>query len=431
MALRKLLIANRGEVAIRIARAASELGLRSVAVFSEDDARSLHVRMADEAHPLAARGAAAYLDAERVLAVARATGCDAVHPGYGFLSESASFAQATATAGLTFVGPRPETLALLGDKTAARALALRCGVPVLAGTPGPVSLEEARAFFAQLGARGAAVIKAVAGGGGRGMRIVRSADELDAAYERCRSEARASFGVDTVYLERLLPKARHLEVQIAGDGSGQVCHLWERECSLQRRHQKLVEVAPSPHLPASVRERLLGAALRLARESAYLGLGTFEFLLDAEGGEELVFIEANPRLQVEHTVTEQVTGVDLVRVQLELAAGRSLAALGLLEAPPVRGFALQARVNMETMQPDGSTKPGGGTLSAFEPPSGPGVRVDSFGYAGFSPSPSFDSLLAKVIVSSPSADFGAVLGRAVRALSELRIEGVPTNAAFL
>jgi acetyl-CoA carboxylase carboxyltransferase component/acetyl/propionyl-CoA carboxylase alpha subunit len=328
------------------------------------------------------------------------------------------------------VGPRPDTLALLGDKTAARALALRCGVPVLAGTQGAVSLEEARAFFAQLGPSGAAVIKAVAGGGGRGMRVVLRADELDAAYARCRSEAQASFGVDTVYLERLLPRARHLEVQIAGDGS-QVCHLWERECTLQRRHQKLVEVAPSPRLPIGVRERLLAAALQLARETAYLGLGTFEFLLDAEGGEELVFIEANPRLQVEHTVTEQVTGVDLVRVQLELAAGRSLAALGLLEAPPVRGFALQARVNMETMLPDGTTKPGGGTLTAFEPPTGPGVRVDSFGYSGFSPSPSFDSLLAKVIVSSASTDFGAVVSRALRALSELRIEGVPTNAAFL
>ena len=435
MALRKVLIANRGEVAVRVARAVGDLGLHSVAVFSVDDARSLHVRRADEAHALDGRGAAPYLDADALVAAARATGCDAVHPGYGFLSESADFARKIAAAGLTFVGPRPETLALLGDKTAARALAQRCGVPVLEGTGGATSLEEAHAFLAQLGTNGAALIKAVAGGGGRGMRVVRSAAELDAAYPRCRSEAGAAFGVDTVYLERLLPRARHLEVQIAGGGSGQVVHLWERECSVQRRHQKLIEIAPSPGLPAVVRERLLAAALRLAREVSYLGLGTFEFLLDAEGGPagdaQPVFIEANPRLQVEHTVTEQVTGVDLVRVQLELAGGRSLQALGLLEPPPLRGFALQARVNMETMQPDGSAKPGGGTLRAFELPSGPGVRVDSFGYTGFSPSPSFDSLLAKVIVSSPSADFGELLRRAQRALGELRVEGVATNGAFL
>ena len=385
MSLARLLVANRGEIAIRVARAAAGLGIPTVGVFSEDDAASLHVRHVDTARPLRGRGPRAYLDVEQLLAVALETGCDAVHPGYGFLSEQASFARRCAEAGVTFVGPRPETLALLGDKLAARALAARCGVPVLRGTSRPTDLEEARSFLAALGKGAAALVKAVAGGGGRGMRIVRGPEELDEAWTRCRSEAQAAFASGELYLEALLPRARHVEVQVVGDGSGAVSHLGERDCSLQRRYQKLVEVAPAPGLTGELRARLADAAVRMASEVRYAGVGTFEFLLDADEPSRLAFIEANPRLQVEHTVTEEVTGIDLVATQLALAAGRSLADLGLRQediAAP-HGFALQVRVNMETLAPDGSIRPSAGVLGAFEVPTGPGIRVDTHGYAGY------------------------------------------------
>ncbi len=437
----KLLIANRGEIAIRVLRAASELGIETVAVYSEDDARSLHVVRADEARPLRGVGPAAYLDAGQIVAVAAETGCDAVHPGYGFLAENAAFARRCAEAGITFVGPSPEVLELCGDKAQARALAERCGVPVLPGTSGPTTMEEAKQFLASLGDGASIMIKALAGGGGRGMRPVHDPDKLEAAFERCRSEARAAFGNGDLYVERVVPRARHLEVQVIGDGSGAVSHLWERECTLQRRHQKLVEVAPGPGLPEALRTQLLESALGMAREVRFSSLGTFEFLVDAdrlEGmrtGEEPVFgfNEVNPRLQVEHTVTEEVTGVDLVRAQLRIAAGATLAELGLgqAEMPPPRGFAIELRVNMETMAPDGSVRPSGGTLTAFEPPSGPGVRVDSYGYAGYATNPRFDSLLAKLVCHSPSASFADAVSRTSRALAEFRIEGVRTNIPFL
>src|SRR6266436_1230747 len=425
MSLARLLVANRAEVAIRIARAAAGVGIPTVGVFSEDDAASLHVRHVDAARPLSGRGPRAYLDVEQLLAVARETGCDAVHPGYGFLSEQAGFARRCAEAGLTFVGPRPETLALLGDKVAARALAERCGVPVLRGTSGPAGLEEARAFLAALGNSEAALVKAVAGGGGRGMRVVRRPEELDEAWARCRSEAQAAFGSGDLYVEALLPRARHVEVQIVGDGSGAVSYLGERDCTLQRRHQKLVEVAPAPGLTGELRARLAGAEVR------YAGVGTFEFLLDADEPSRLAFIEANPRLQVEHTVTEEVTGIDLVATQLALAAGRSLADLGLRqeEIAVPHGFALQVRVNMETLAADGTLRPSAGALRVFEVPTGPGIRVDTHGYAGYQPSPSFDSLLAKVVARG--TEFAAVVGKAYRALSEFRVDGVATNLPFL
>src|SRR5205809_88321 len=431
MSLARLLVANRGEIAIRIARAAAGLASPTVGVFSEADAASLHVRHVDTARPLRERGPRAYLDVEQLLAVALETGCDAVHPGYGFLSEQAGFARRCAEAGLTFVGPRPETLALLGDKLAARALAARCGVPVLRGTSRPTDLEEARAFLAALGKGAAALVKAVAGGGGRGMRIVRGPEELDEAWTRCRSEAQAAFGSGELYLEALLPRARHVEVQVVGDGSGAVSHLGERDCSLQRRYQKLVEVAPAPGLTGELRARLADAAVRMASEVRYAGVGTFEFLLAADEPSRLAFIEANPRLQVEHTVTEEVTGIDLVATQLALAAGRSLADLGLRQediAAP-HGFALQVRVNMETLAPDGSIRPSAGVLGAFEVPTGPGIRVDTHGYAGYQPSPSFDSLLAKVVARG--TELPAAVGKAYRALSEFRVDGVATNLPFL
>ena len=435
MTLKHLLIANRGEIAIRIARSAAEAGIRSHAIFSEDDAASDHVSKADQAHRLTGTGPAAYLDAAQIVRVALAAGCDAVHPGYGFLSENPAFARACAQAGLRFVGPTPAVLEVFGDKGRARRLAVKCDVPVLPGTDGPTSMEEARLFLEALGTHGAIMIKAIAGGGGRGMRPVSSAAELESAYERCRSEATQTFGNGDVYVEILFPRARHIEIQVIGDGSGAVTHLWERECSLQRNRQKLVEIAPAPGLSAALRDRLIDASLRMAREVKLLSLATFEFLVEQEATEHssFVFIEANPRLQVEHTVTEEVTGIDLVRAQLDLAAGRSLAELGL-NANDVglpRGMAMQVRVNAETMSSDGVVRPSAGTLDAFDPPSGPGVRVDTSGHAGTRVNPRFDSLLAKVIVHMTSGDLHAVTAKARRALAEFRITGVASNREFL
>ena len=427
--MKKLLIANRGEIAVRIARTAAEMGVATVAVFSEDDAASLHTRTADEARTLRGSGPAAYLDIAQVVEAAKAAGADAVHPGYGFLSENAAFARACGEAGLTFVGPSPETLELFGDKGRARALAQQCGVPVLPGTDGPTSLDEAEAFFAGLGEGGAVMVKAVAGGGGRGMRPVTEASELAAAFERCASEAKAAFGNGDLYVEQFLTRARHIEVQIVGDGAS-VSHLWDRECSLQRQRQKVVEIAPADMLAIDIRERLFGFGVTLGQAAGYRSLGTMEFLVD---GDRTVFIEGNARLQVEHTVTEEVTGLDLVRLQLQIAAGQSLAELRLTqgEVPAPRGHAVQARVNLETMAPDGSAKPAGGVLSTFEPPSGPGVRVDGFGYAGYRTSARFDSLLAKLIVHAGAGGLSRAVAKAYRALSEFRIEGSATNIAFL
>jgi acetyl/propionyl-CoA carboxylase alpha subunit/acetyl-CoA carboxylase carboxyltransferase component len=424
--VKKLLIANRGEVAVRIARTAAEMGLESVAVFSEDDAGSLHVKAADGAAPLKGSGPAAYLDIAQVVEAAGRAGADAVHPGYGFLSENAAFARACAMAGLTFVGPTPETLELFGDKGRARALAQRCGVPVLAGTDGPTTLDQARGFMAE---HGAVMVKAVAGGGGRGMRPATTPDELEQAFERCASEAKAAFGNGDLYVERFLARARHIEVQVVGDGRT-VTHLFDRECSLQRQRQKVVEIAPADMLPAAVRERLFGYGVALGEAAGYRSLGTMEFLVD---GDEAVFIEGNARLQVEHTVTEEVTGLDLVRLQLQIAAGATLTDLALTQdrVPEPRGHAVQARVNLETMNADGSSRPAGGTLAVYEPPSGPGVRVDGFGYAGYRTSARFDSLLAKVIVHAGAGGLSRAVAKAYRALSEFRIEGSATNIAFL
>ncbi|HTR61693.1 MAG TPA: carboxyl transferase domain-containing protein, partial [Candidatus Binataceae bacterium] len=427
---RSLLIANRGEIAIRIAEAAAALGMRTVAIFSEDDAASLHAVRADESRPLKGIGAPAYLDAAQIVALARDAGCDAIHPGYGFLSENAALARGCAEAGIVFIGPGPDLLELFGDKVRARNLARDCGVPVLAGTTGPTGLSDARAFF-QSCAGAPVVIKAIAGGGGRGMRIVRKLDDLDEAHARCQSEARAAFGNGDVYLEQLMPMARHVEVQILGDHSGRVTHLWERECTVQRRHQKLIEIAPSPGITEALRTKLIAAAIKIAGRAHYQTLGTFEFLVGPDG-EDFAFIEANPRLQVEHTVTEAVTGIDLVRTQIELAFGRSLAEIGLdVDPPRPRGFAIEMRINAESMSADGGARPSSGTIAVFEPPSGAGIRVDSFAYAGYATNPRFDSMIAKLIVHSQSPDFSDATRKASRALSQFRIEGIPTNAGFL
>jgi len=429
MTLKKLLIANRGEVAVRIARAAADLDIATVAVYPADDERALHTRVADQAVALSGQGVAAYLDGEQLVRVAREQGCDAVHPGYGFLSESRDFAAACAAAGLTFVGPDADTLALLGDKARARVLAEECRVPVTPGTGADTTLDQARAFRDSLGDDATVIVKAIAGGGGRGMRIVRPGEDLAEAFKRCQAEAGAAFGNDALYVERFIERARHIEVQVLGDGGADPVHLWERECSLQRRNQKLVEVAPSPTLSEAVRQQLLDAALRLAARVGYRGLGTFEFLVD-EDESRFAFMEANPRLQVEHTVTEEITGVDLVQAQLKVAGGASLADLGLTRAPEPQGFAMQLRVNMETMDASGEARPAGGTLATFEPPTGPGLRVDTFGYRGYRTSPHYDSLLAKLIVHG-RGDYATTVRRGYRALCQFRIEGVDTNIGFL
>jgi acetyl/propionyl-CoA carboxylase alpha subunit len=434
--LKKLLIANRGEIAIRIARTAAEMNLHTVAVYSQDDSQSLHTRCADESRALTGIGPAAYLAAHQLVAIGRETNCDAIHPGYGFLSENSAFARLCVDAGITFVGPSVETLALFGDKAAARQFAAANGVPVLRGTAGPTRLEEAWEFLATLGTGAGLMVKAIAGGGGRGMRPVTHADELALAFESCRAEALNAFGNGDLYVEELFPKARHIEVQIVGDGTGAVTHLWERDCSLQRNRQKLIEIAPAPYLRPAIRSRLLDAAVKLAAACDYQGVGTFEFLVDARSDSDdaaIAFIEANARLQVEHTVTEQVIGIDLVRTQLEIAGGSTLAMLNLRvgDIPPPRGIAIEARINLETMQADGSIRPSGGVLTAYDPPAGPGVRVDGYGYAGYRINPRFDSLLAKVIVHVGTGRLPEAIGKARRTLAEFRIAGSDSNIPLL
>ena len=433
MTFRKLLIANRGEIAIRIARAAATVALPCTAVYSEDDRDALHVLRADEAVPLPGTGPRAYLDGEAILAAARAVGADAIHPGYGFLSENAAFARQCAHQGVQFVGPAPRVLDLFGDKARARALAHEAGIPIVNGTRGATTLEAAHAFFAALPPSPGMMIKAVAGGGGRGMRAVHDAQAIAEAYARCVSEATAAFGNGDVYVEALVPTPRHIEIQIVADAHGNVVHLGERECSLQRRHQKLIEIAPSPALDNALRARITEAAVMLAKSAGYCGIGTFEFLVEGAGTPHarFYFMEANPRVQVEHTVTEMVTGVDLVAAQLALAQGASLAELGLAQPIPPRGHAVQVRINAETLDASGQPHPATGVLTAFEPPNGPGVRVDTCGYAGYRPNPRFDSLLAKLIVHAPGGTYAQALAQTYRALCEFRIEGLATNKRLL
>ncbi|RZT83829.1 biotin-dependent enzyme [Pseudonocardia sediminis] len=422
----RILIANRGEIAVRVAQTAADLGIPTVAVFATDDADAPHVAAADTAVALAGSGPAAYLDVDDVLRAAVGSGADAVHPGYGFLSENAAFARACAEQGVTFVGPPPEILDAFGDKTRARALARDAGLPVLAGTDGPVDADGAEAFRTTLPGPGAVMLKAIAGGGGRGMRRVTDPADLAAAHARCASEARAAFGDDRVFAEELLLGARHVEVQIVGDGTGAVVALGERDCSVQRRHQKIVEIAPAPGLPGSVRSELLAAAVRLGESVRYAGLGTVEFLVN---GERIAFLEVNPRIQVEHTITEEVTGIDLVATGLRLAAGATVAELGPFPKPS--GSAMQLRITCETTNPDGTTTPSAGTLTAYAMPSGRGVRVDGAGYPGYRTSLRYDPLLAKLIVHDRSADLPALAARATRALAGTRIEGVGTNLDVL
>lgn len=426
----KLLIANRGEIAVRINRSAQDLGFTTVTVFAEDEATSLHRSVTNEAIALDGTGPGAYLDIHQIVSIARDHGCDFVHPGYGFLSENSLFAAALANEDIGFVGPTVATLELFGDKVAARNAAVANNVPVLEGTDGSSSLTDIAAFFADLGPDRSMIIKALHGGGGRGMRVVSNAADIADAFARCQSEAKASFGSDAVYAEAFMPNPRHIEVQIVGDGID-IVDLAERDCSLQRRHQKILEYAPAPNLPTAARDQLINAARRLAAAVNYQSLGTFEFLINAEQPEQFAFIEANPRLQVEHTVTEEITGIDLVATQLAIAQGQTLKDLGLQGSMPTHGVALQARVNLETITPDGDVLPTGGLLQHFDPPGGPGIRVDSFAYAGYTTSPRYDSLLAKLVVSTHQPDWAQLHRKAHRALSEFRIDGAETNIALL
>ncbi len=430
MPLTKLLIANRGEIAVRISQAACVLGIECCGLYAQDDRDCLHTEVLPQALPLPGRGVAAYLNVDAILEIAHGQGCDALHPGYGFLSENPDFAQQVEDAGLLFIGPKPETLALFGDKVRARQFAAACGVPTLAGLNHAVTLAEAESFFADLPIDAALVIKAVGGAGGRGMRVVSVLSELASGYQRCRSEAEAAIGNPNVYVERYLPDARHIEVQTLGDGEA-VAHLWERDCSIQRRHQKIIEIAPAPLLSPETRARLHDAALRMAGAAHYRSLGTFEFLVTPLG--ELFFIEANARLQVEHTITEAVTGVDLVVAQLRLAAGVPLAGLELPRHgnKPPGTMAIQCRVLAETLGEDGVSKPASGCIQRYEPPSGAGVRVDGVGYAGYKPNAAFDSLLAKLVVQVPGGDLSTLLRCADVALRNFRIQGIHTNVPLL
>lgn len=432
--IKKLLIANRGEIAIRIARTAADMGILSVAIYSEDDAASLHLKRADESCALPGKGAGAYLNIEAVIEAAEKVQADGIHPGYGFLAENAEFARQVEKAGLIFVGPSPDSLDLLGDKIAAKQRAEQLNIPTIPGTASDTNLEEAKLFFETLSTGEAMIVKAVAGGGGRGMRVVNKSEDIDDAWQRCRSEALTAFGKADVYVERKLPKARHVEVQILGDGTGNCIHIGERECTLQRRHQKVVEVAPSPTLKKSEREQLFSYALTLAKSSDYRSLGTFEFLLsEVDGQQEIFFIEANPRIQVEHTVSEAVFDVDLVRLQLNIANGSTLKDLHISQQQFIqaKGYAIQCRINMESMDASAKAKPSSGTIDIYEAPAGAGIRVDGFAYSGYATSTNFDSLLAKLIIHSQSNNFAAAIKKAQRSLQEFRVTGLDTNITWL
>jgi pyruvate carboxylase len=430
--IRKLLAANRSEIAIRIFRAANELGLRTVAVYSQEDRLALHRFKADEAYQIGAgKGPVeAYLDIPGIVALAREKEVDAIHPGYGFLSENPAFARACETAGIIFVGPPPNLLELLGNKTAARRLAASAGVPVLPGTEQPVqSAVEAQEIAREIGFP--VIVKAAMGGGGRGMRIVHEAAQLEALLEEAKGEARSAFGDPSVFLEKYLPRARHLEVQILADHHGNLLHLYERDCSVQRRHQKVVEVAPAANLSPGIRSELCNAAVQLAHKAKYSNAGTVEFLYDVDS-QKWYFIEVNPRIQVEHTVTEMVTGIDLVRSQILVAQGHSLheppLALPKQDSVPLNGAALQCRVTTE--DPQQNFAPDYGKLSTYRSPAGFGIRLDGgTAYAGAVLAAYYDSLLVKV--TAWGANLPEACQRMDRALREFRIRGVKTNIPFV
>ena len=420
----KVLVANRGEIALRIVRACQELGVAAVAVYSDADESALHVRHADEAVRIGPPPAGkSYLDVEALIDAAKQTGAEAVHPGYGFLAENAAFAAACQDAGLTFVGPSAEAIEKMGNKSAARRLAREAKVPVVPGSDDASSADEAAQTAGGIAQTAGGIgypimVKAAAGGGGRGIRVAEDEDELRKAVQVARREAEAAFGDGTLYLEKLLVAPRHVEVQVMGDHEGNVIHLYERECSMQRRRQKVLEEAPSPGISPGVREKMAEAAVRLAREAGYANAGTVEFLVEDE---EFYFIEMNTRIQVEHPVTEMLTGVDLVKEQIRIAAGDPLSLEQ--EDVPMVGHAMEFRINAE--DPDQDFMPSPGEISWLEVPGGPGVRVDSAIYQGYQIPPFYDSMVGKLIVWALTRE--EAISRARRALREYRLEGVKTT----
>src|SRR6202795_3115748 len=419
---RKILIANRGEIAVRILRACRELGIRSVAVFSEVDRKSLHVRLADEAYPIGpAPSGESYLRIDKLMDVAKRAGCDAVHPGYGFLAENSALPRACAEAGITFIGPSAEAMESLGAKTAGRQLARRVGVPTVPGTNDPIDdPQQAQELARKMGYP--ILLKAVAGGGGKGMRLVSNDAEFAAGFRDASSEALNAFGNASVYLEKYLEKPRHVEIQILADAHGRVVSLGERECSVQRRHQKVIEEAPSPIMTPELRKRMGDAAVRLARAGGYTNAGTVEFLVDADL--DFYFLEVNTRLQVEHPVTEQVTGLDLVKLQIAIAAGHRLPFAWETITP--RGHAMEVRLYAE--DPENNFFPSPGKILSRHAPSGPGIRLDEGVYEGWTVPNDYDPLLSKLIAWGNSRE--ETIARLRRSLEEYTVTGIKTNAAL-
>jgi acetyl-CoA carboxylase biotin carboxylase subunit len=417
---KKILIANRGEIALRVIRAAHELGIKTVAVYSEADRESLHVRFADEAVCIGpAASKESYLNIPRLIAAAEVTNADSIHPGYGFLSENANFAEICASSGIIFIGPSPEAITAMGDKAFAKETMKRAGVPVVPGSEGVISdLNEAKKIALEIGFP--VIIKATAGGGGRGMRIVRSEDELENAFLTASHEAETSFGNAAVYIEKYIEEPRHIEIQIMGDSAGTVVHFGERDCSIQRRHQKLLEESPSPALSPELREAMGSAAVKGAKSAKYLGAGTIEFLLDKN--KNFYFMEMNTRIQVEHPVTEEVYGVDLVKMQLQVVAGERLKRQSL---KPL-WHAIECRINAE--DPSAGFRPSPGHITSLHFPGGFGIRVDSHAYAGYYIPPHYDSLIAKLIAKGKNRE--EAISRMHRALDEFVIEGVKTTIPF-
>ena len=418
----KVLIANRGEIALRIIRACHELGVKTVAVYSEADRESLHVRFADEDVCIGpAKSADSYLNIPRIIAAAEITGAEAIHPGYGFLAENAEFAEICTKSDLVFIGPTPDQIRSMGDKATARKTMMEVGVPTVPGSPDIIT-DPAQALELAQGIGFPIMIKASAGGGGKGMRIAKDAESFPKFLQAAQNEAMASFGDDGVYLERCILRPRHVEFQVFGDRFGRVVHLGERDCSIQRRHQKLIEEAPSPALTPELREAMGAAAVKAAKAIDYVGAGTVEFLLDEDGS--FYFIEMNTRIQVEHPVTEVTTGLDLVKEQIRIAAGE---AMTFPEEIKLRGHAIEFRINAE--DPERNFAPSPGRITTFHPAGGPGVRLDTHIYTGYMVPPFYDSLLGKLIVSGNTRE--EALSRARNALDHIVIEGVHTTVDFL
>src|SRR6266705_5666026 len=419
---KKVLIANRGEIALRVIRACKELGLATVAVYSEADRESLHVRFADDDVCIGRPPARdSYLNISRLIAAAEITGADAIHPGYGFLAENGEFADTVRASNITFIGPTAEQIRQMGDTAAARKLAHKLKVPTVPGSPGPVDDAEAGLKIAQkIGFP--VIIKAAAGGGGKGMRVAQDEEQYPQAFSLAKQEALAAFGSDEVYLEKYLARPRHIEIQLMGDMHGRVMHLCERDCSAQRRHQKLIEEAPSPAVDQTLRQAIGDSAVRLAEAIGYVGAGTIEFLLDEDGS--FYFMEMNTRIQVEHPVTEMCTNFDLVKEQIRVAAGEALSLV--MNGHRLRGHAIECRVNAE--DPARNFQPSPGTITAYHPPGGPGVRLDTHIYDGYTVPPYYDSLIAKVIVHGNNRK--EALARMHQALDGFIIEGITTTIPF-